>query len=836
MTPTASHPHGPRRRLLVVGNGMAGARTVEEILARGGRDQFEITMIGDEPYGNYNRIMLSHVLAGQTDLDDDELVLNPMSWYRENGVTLHAGDRATHLDRFGKVVTCESGRQVPYDLLVVATGSNTFFPNMDGLREPDGRLGRGVFGFRTLADTNGMLQMADAHDDVRAVVVGGGLLGLEAAYGLRTQGLTVTVVHSPTHLMNQQLDERGGRVLRTEIEKLGITVHTGTRTTAVLRDDHSRVTGVQFADGSVVDTDMVVVTAGIRPNTEFARAGGIVVERGIVVDDQLRCEEESSIYAVGECAQHRGEVYGLVAPVWEQAVVLAEHLTGANPHAAYQGTRTSTKLKVAGIDVAAMGVKEPEHEDDEFVQFYDPRSGIYKSIVVRDGRLAGAMLLGDVSRAATLAQAFDGTLEIPADRAALLFDLGDPQGADVAADLPDETQVCNCNGVSKGDIVACVHDGADTLAQVCARTRAGKGCGSCKGLVADIVACAAGGALAEDPAANWYVPCIPLAKPDLIAEIRRRDLRAVSQVFAELATGGREEATAKMPIASLLRTVWGPDWVDERGALFINDRVHANIQRDGTFSVVPQMKGGVTTPDQLRRIADVADKYGVPMVKVTGGQRIDLLGIRKEDLPKVWADLDMPSGYAYGKSFRTVKTCVGSDFCRFGLGDSTALGIALEERFQGLETPAKLKLAVAGCPRNCSEALCKDFGVVAVGDGRWEIYVGGAAGAHIRKGDLLATVGSGDEVLALAGRFIQHYRENAQWLERTHDFVPRIGIDRLQALLVRDEEDIVTGLDERIGTAVAGYRDPWLERTTPKSPAQFSPALPLLPLPQVPVR
>ncbi len=491
MTPTASHHHGPRRRLLVVGNGMAGARTVEEILARGGRDQFDITMIGDEPYGNYNRIMLSHVLAGEADVDDD-LVLNPMSWYRANGVTLYAGDRATRLDRFGKTVTCESGRQVPYDLLVVATGSNTFFPNMDGLREPDGRLGRGVFGFRTLADTNGMLQMADAHDDVRAVVVGGGLLGLEAAYGLRTQGLTVTVVHSPTHLMNQQLDERGGRVLRTEIERLGITVHTGTRTTAVLRDDRGAVTAVHFADGTVVDTDMVVVTAGIRPNTEFARAGGLVVERGIVVDDQMRCEEESSIYAVGECAQHRGEVYGLVAPVWEQAVVLAEHLTGTNPHAAYEGSRTGTALKVAGIDVVAMGIKGPEHEDDEFVQFYDPRSGIYKSIVVRDDRLVGAMLLGDVSRATTLTQAFDGRIEIPADRAALLFDLGDPQGADVAADLPDETQVCNCNGVSKGDIVSCVHDGAGTLAQVCARTRAGKGCGSCKSLVADIVACAAG--------------------------------------------------------------------------------------------------------------------------------------------------------------------------------------------------------------------------------------------------------------------------------------------------------------------------------------------------------
>ncbi|MBV6762457.1 nitrite reductase large subunit NirB [Rhodococcus opacus] len=823
-------------KLLVVGNGMAGARTVEEILNRGGNERFEITMIGDEPYGNYNRIMLSHVLSGEAAVDDEDLILNPMGWYKANGVKLHAGDRAVALDRFAKTVTCESGRVVDYDVLIVATGSNTFFPNMDGLREHDGRLARGVFGFRNIADTNGMLQMAQARDDVSAVVIGGGLLGLEAAYGLRTQGLSVDVVHSPGHLMNQQLDERGGSVLRAEIEKLGVGVHTSMRTIAVLRDDAGLVTGVSFVDGSTLDADMVVVTAGIRPNTELARAAGLVVERGIVVDDQMRCEDEGSVYAVGECAQHRGETYGLVAPVWEQAVILADVLTGSDPEAAYVGSRTTTQLKVAGVDVAAMGVKGPETADDEFVQYYEPRSGTYKSLVVRDGKLIGATLMGDISKAGFLTQAFDGKVPLPEERISMLFDVGAPGAATSVADLPDELQVCNCNGVSKGDLVACVHSGAKTLTDVCAQTRAGKGCGSCKGLVADIVACAAGGELEADPSADWYVPCIPMSKPELIATIRERDLRAVSRVFAELATDAKEDASAKMPLASLLRTIWGPDWVDERGALFINDRVHANIQRDGTFSVVPQMKGGVTTPDQLRRIADVADKYGVPLVKVTGGQRIDLLGIKKEDLPKVWGDLDMPSGFAYGKSMRTVKTCVGTDFCRYGLGDSTSLGIALEERFQGLETPAKLKLAVAGCPRNCSEALCKDFGVVAVGDGRWDIYIGGAAGAHIRKGDLLATVESPDAVIELGGRFIQYYRENAKWLERTYDFVPRVGLEHLQALLVRDEEDIVTGLDERIQTAVDGYRDPWTERSAPKSPAQFAPSLPLLPLPQVPVR
>ncbi|HZA08571.1 nitrite reductase large subunit NirB [Mycobacterium sp.] len=831
------------QKLVVIGNGMAGARTVEEVLqrltARGGREQFDITMIGDEPYGNYNRIMLSHVLAGQAAVDDDDLMLNPMSWYSENGVTLYAGDRAVKLDRFAKTITCEGGRGLSYDIVIIATGSNSFFPNMDGLRDPDGKLGRGVFGFRTIEDTNGMLQMARSRDGVKAVVVGGGLLGLEAAYGLRTQGVDVDVVHSPGHLMNQQLDERGGRILRAKIEALGVRVYTSKRTTIVLRgkegSDEGNVTGIGFDDGSTLPADMIVVTAGIRPNVELARSAGLVVERGIVVDDQMRCEDESSIYAVGECCQHRGETYGLVAPLWEQSAVLADVITGANRRAAYHGSRLTTKLKVAGIDVAAMGVKGPERDNDEFVQFYEPRSGVYKSVVVRDNKLIGAMLLGDVSKVGFLSQAFDDRVPLPEERISMLFDLGTPSTSTGAAELADDAQVCNCNGVTKGDILACVKGGAGTVSEVVGTTRAGKGCGSCKGLVADIVGCATGGALTEDPAANWYVPCIPMTKPELIAEICKSGLRSVSEVFAALAPNG-EDATAKMPLASLLRVVWGPDWVDEPGALFINDRVHANIQKDGTFSVVPQIKGGVTSPAQLRRIADVAEKYNIPMVKVTGGQRIDLLGVRKEDLPNVWGDLDMPSGYAYGKSFRTVKTCVGSEFCRFGLGDSTALGIAMEDRFQGLESPAKLKLAVAGCPRNCSEALCKDLGVVAIGDGRWEIYVGGAAGAHIRKGDLLATVDSHDEVLRLAGRFIQYYRENAKWLERTYAFVPRIGIEELRRLLVDESHGICTGLEERIEAAVAGYRDPWQERTAPKSRAQFAPSLPLLPLPRVPAR
>jgi nitrite reductase (NADH) large subunit len=822
-----------RQRLVVVGNGMAGARAVEEILSRGGDQLFSILIFGDEPYGNYNRILLSNVLAGSE--STHEIFLNPPEWYVENDIALKAGVRVVRIDRFAKLVYADDGTVARYDKLILATGSRSFFPPLDGMWEDDKALTRGVFGFRTLDDCIAMADHVREHR--RAVVIGGGLLGLEAARGLQTQGLQVHVVQAGEILMNQQLDDNAGRILRQQVEALGIHVHTGARTTAILREEETgKATGVAFADGSTIDCDMVVVTAGIRPNAGVGTVSGLTVERAIVVDDQMRSVDDDDIYAVGECAQHRGEVYGLVAPLWEQAVVLAEHITGTNPDAAYHGSRLATKLKVAGVAVATMGLKQPERDDDEFVQFSEPRQGVYKTAIIRDGRLVGATLLGDVSKVAFLMQAFDRGAPLPDQRVELLFDMGTPSPAVGAAELADGAQVCNCNGVSKADLVACVDAGVRTVSGVMATTRAGKGCGSCKGLVGDVVEWATGGQVEADPAADWYVPGIPLDKPQLMAAVRGQGLRSVSAVFGALAPGGAEDAASKMGLASLLKMMWNEEYVDERDARFINDRVHANIQRDGTFSVVPQMKGGVTNPAQLRRIADVAEKYDVPMVKLTGGQRIDLLGIRKEDLPKVWADLDMRSGYAYGKSFRTVKTCVGSDFCRFGLGDSTALGLAIESRFQGLESPGKMKLAVAGCPRNCSEALVKDLGVVAVDGGRWEIYVGGAAGAHVRKGDLLATVDTPEEVMTLTGRFLQYYRENAKWLERTYAFVPRIGIDRVRAIVVEDSDGIAARLDASMQASVDVYRDPWQERTEPVTPGQFRPSLPLIPLPQVPVR
>ncbi|MCX2713444.1 nitrite reductase large subunit NirB [Mycolicibacterium sp. J2] len=821
-----------KRRLVVVGNGMAGVRAIEEILARGGGESFDITVFGDEPYGNYNRILLSNVLAGSD--DSAEIYLNALDWYADNAIDLRAGVRIVRLDTYARLVHADDGTTMRYDALILATGSRSFFPPMTGLWADDKTLTDGVFGFRTLDDCMGMI--SEAANRTKAVVIGGGLLGLEAARGLQNRGLTVEVVHAGPTLMNAQLDDAAGAILRRSVEGIGITVHTDKRTTEVLLGEDGKLAGIVFSDGSTVHCDMVVIAAGIRPNVGLAQRAGLTVERAIVVDDHMRSVDDDRVYVVGECAQHRGQVYGLVAPLWEQATVLADHLTGTDTTAAYRGSRTATKLKVAGVDVASMGIKTPELPDDEFVQYSEPRHGVYKTIVIRDGKLVGATLVGDVSKVSFLTQAFDSGLPLPDERVSLMFDIGTPEVAVGVSELSDDAQVCNCNGVSKGALVACVRSGETTVSGVMAKTKAGKGCGSCKELVGQVVEWAAGGAVTEDASASWYVPGVPYDKPSLMALIRDLQLHSVSSVFAALAPDGRVDAGSKMALASLLEMMWADEFVDERDARFINDRVHANIQRDGTFSVVPQMKGGVTSSEQLRKIADVADKYAIPMIKCTGGQRIDLLGVRKEDLPAVWADLGMPSGYAYGKSFRTVKTCVGSDFCRYGLGDSTALGIALEERYQGLASPAKMKLAVTGCPRNCAEALCKDLGVVAVDGGRWEIYVGGAAGAHIRKGDLLAVVDDPATVMTLTGRFLQYYREDANWLERTYAWVPRVGIEHIRAVVVDDVHGWAEGLDARMQKSIDAYRDPWLDGQKPVSEGQFRSALPLLPLPQVPVR
>ncbi len=810
-----------RQRLVVIGNGMVGARLVEDVLARRD-DLFEIVMFGEEPYGNYNRILLSGVLAGTHAPSD--IFINPLAWYAEHGVTLHAGVRVTEVDREARVVRGEGGIAEGYDALVFATGSTPFVPPISGREDPRGGAKPGVFLFRTLDDCAAMIALAGKAQS--AAVIGGGLLGLEAARGLLNRGLEVHVVHLMAHLMEQQLDPPAGDVLRRTLEKMGVRIHLEKQTTAILGEEG--VTGLAFRDGSTLACDMVVVSAGIRPNAGLAREAGLAVERGIVVSDELCSVTDPNVFAVGECAQHRGTLYGLVAPLWEQAAVLADRLTARNPRAVYGGSRISTKLKVMGVELAVMGDAEGRHLDDEVVTYAEPARGIYHKLVVRNGRLGGAILLGDGAAAPALLQAFDRGSLLPERRMELLFPGAAGERAPSVGDLPDSAQICNCNGVSKGALLAAVKAGHCGLKSLCDATRAGTGCGSCKPQVEAILQLAAGDLVRQDPAAHYYVPGVPLTKPALIEAIRAGELRSVSAVFAALA-GGTEDPASKPGLASLLKTIWGKEYDDERDARFINDRVHANIQKDRTFSVVPRIYGGVSSAAELRRIADVAEKYSVPMVKITGGQRIDLLGIPKEQLPDVWRDLGMPSGHAYTKAFRTCKTCVGTDFCRYGVGDSTGLGIAIERRFQGIEAPHKMKLATAGCPRNCSEATTKDLGAVAIEGGKWEVYVGGAAGSRVRKGDVLCVVGSHDEVLTYMGRFMQYYREHAKYLERTYDFVERVGIEPLRRILVDDAEASCERLDREIQAAVDAYVDPWQEAEQPAHPIQFVSLLPFAP-------
>jgi len=471
---------------------MAGARSVEEILARGGGELFDIAMFGDEPFGNYNRIMLSAVLEGTADAA--AILLNPLQWYDEHGIRLHAGIRAERIFRYARTVIGSDGSQEPYDKLIIATGSHPFIPPLDGLALPDGSLKPGVFGFRTITDCQRIAQYAAGKR--RAAVIGGGLLGLECARALAKLNVEVHIVHHSAHLMNQQIDPPAGAILKSQIEKMGIQVHLGADVRAMVGSD--RVTGLVIGDGHVMDCEIAVFATGIRPNYEIARSCDLTIERAIVVDDQMRSVDDANIYAVGECIQHGGRTYGLVAPLWEQAKVLADHITGRDPKAAYHGSRIATKLKVAGVELASMGAIEPSNERDEVVQFSEPHKGTYKKVLIRDGHLLGAILLGDIGKAAYLLHAFDSNSPLPEERISLLFDIGAPPKRVTFEQIPADTQICNCNGVTMGALINCVKAGRRTAQAVMDATRAGKACGSCESMVREIVGWANGDA-AETP-------------------------------------------------------------------------------------------------------------------------------------------------------------------------------------------------------------------------------------------------------------------------------------------------------------------------------------------------
>ena len=795
------------KKLVVVGNGMAPGRVLETLF-ESSPDQFDVTIFNAEPRVNYNRIMLSPVLSGESTYED--IIIHDEAWYEANNVTLHAGEKVVSIDRENKTVRSEGGVIEGYDNLLIATGSTPFIIPVPGHDLP------GVLAYRDLDDVNKMLNAAAKGG--RAVVIGGGLLGLEAAAGLKLRGMDVTVIHLMPTLMERQLDPAAGYLLEKELSGRGIDIRTGANTKEIYGD--GKVEGVRLEDGTEIDASIVVMAVGIRPSAQLAKDAGLDVNRGILVDCQMRTSDPD-IYSVGECVEFEGNCYGLVAPLYEQARICARALTN-DAEAAFAHAETSTKLKVTGVDLFSAGDFADGEGRDEIV-FRDPAQGIYKRLVLQDNRLIGAVLYGETADGAWFFDKIKKGEEIDADeRATLIFGQNfaggsplDPMAA-VAA-LPDEAEICGCNGVSKGQILSAIDEnGLADLEGVRACTKASSSCGTCTGLVESLLAYKLGDAFVA-PAKKTVCGCTDLGHDDVRRLILSQELKSIPAVMQEL--GWKTScgcAKCRPALNYYLLASWPGEYTDDGQSRFINERVHANIQKDGTYSVVPRAWGGVTSADELRAIADVVDKFKIPTVKYTGGQRIDMLGVKKEDLPAVWADLNaagMVSGHAYGKSLRTVKTCVGSDWCRVGTQDSTGLGIKLEKLMWGSWTPHKVKLAVSGCPRNCAEATCKDIGVVCVDSG-YEIHFAGAAGMEVRATDLLTKVATEDEAIEMCTAILQLYREQGFYLERIYKWSARVGIEKVYEQIVEDVENRAALVERFRYSQAFSQNDPWEERAT----------------------
>ncbi|MDD7972586.1 nitrite reductase large subunit NirB [Roseinatronobacter alkalisoli] len=802
-----------KKRLVVIGAGMASGRVLEHLLDHDPQG-WDVTLFNAEPRGNYNRIMLSPVLSGEKTYE--EIVTHDDAWYADRGVTCRFGESIVRIDRARRIVYSNEGG-APYDKLLIATGSAPFIIPVPGKDLP------GVVTYRDLDDTNAMIA-ASANAGGKAVVIGGGLLGLEAAAGLKLRGMDVTVIHLMGHLMERQLDPAAGYLLQKDLEARGIAVHCKGATKAILGAD--RVEAVLLEDGTVYDADLVCMAVGIRPETRLATDAALEVARGVVVNDHM-VTSDPDILAVGECVEHDSQLFGLVAPLYDQAKVVANGLLGQD--AKFRPVQTATKLKVTGVDLFSAG-DFADAEGREDIVFRDPARGVYKRLVIEQDRLIGAVMYGDTGDGSWFFGLIKDGTDITDMRDTLIFGPAyqggtgaDPLAA-VAA-LPLDAEICGCNGICKGTIVTAIEGGATTLADIKAQTKASASCGTCTGLVEQVLASTLGDAF-QMPAAQPMCGCTDLTHEDVRRLIKARELKSMPAVMQELGWKTSCGCHVCRPALNFyLLADWPEDYTDDAQSRFVNERNHANIQKDGTYSVVPRMWGGMTNPRELRAIADAADKYDIPAVKVTGGQRIDLLGVQKEDLPAIWSDLNaagLVSGHAYSKGLRTVKTCVGTDFCRFGTQDSTGLGIKLEKRLWGSWTPHKVKLAVSGCPRNCAEATCKDVGIICVDSG-YEIGVGGAAGMDLKEVERLAKVATEQDAIDMTVAFVQLYREHAKYLDRPYKWLAKVGLDWVQAQIVDDAENRAA-LIERFDLSQTIYqRDPWAERATPQAHQAFGP-------------
>lgn len=813
-TPVTAAP-GAIPTIVLVGHGMVGQRFLEALAERGLTASHRVVVLCEEPRPAYDRVALTSYFSGTS---PDELSLTDMEFVREHRIELHLGDPAVTIDRAAREVTARSGLVVGYDTLVLATGSSPFVPPVPG------KDAEGCFVYRTIED----LLAIEAYARSRATtgaVVGGGLLGLEAAGALKGLGLTSHIVEFAPRLMPVQVDEGGGAALLRTIEDMGLAVHTGVGTQEILVGDDGAVTGMKLSDGSELAADLVVFSAGVRPRDQLARDCGLTVgERGgIAVDEQCRTAGDPRVFAIGECALAAdGRVYGLVAPGYEQAETAAA--TIAEDERAFTGADLSTKLKLLGVDVASFGDAHGTTEDCLDVVYSDSRAGLYKKLVIgRDGTLLGGILVGDAEAYGTL-RAFTGSVPPVAPESLVL-----PAGAGAPVQLgpsalPDEAVVCSCHNVSKGAIRGAVTEHACTsVPEVKKCTKAGTGCGSCVKVLGQIVTAEleAGGVEVD----KGLCGCFGQTREELyeiVLALRITSYRALLDRYGREDARGGDGCEVCKPavgsvIASLAPTIGADGYVldGEQAALQdTNDHFLANLQKNGSYSIVPRIPGGEITPEKLIVIGEVARDFGL-YTKITGGQRIDLFGARVEQLPLIWArlvDAGFESGHAYGKSLRTVKSCVGQTWCRYGVQDSVRMAIDLELRYRGLRSPHKLKSAVSGCARECAEAQSKDFGVIATSNG-WNLYVGGNGGATPRHADLLAQDLSDAELVRLIDRFLMFYIRTADRLERTSTWLERIpgGLGHVREVVVEDSLGICEELESLMTAHVANYRDEWAE-------------------------
>ena len=793
-----------QKTVVVIGNGMVGQRFCEKLVGYDSAKHYRIVTFCEEPRAAYDRVGLTSFFAHR---DAEQLMLTKLEWYAEHGVELHVGDRANQINRVTRTVCSDKGVEIAYDAVVLATGSYPFVPPVPGINK------QGVFVYRTIEDLEHIIQYGAKVE--RAAIIGGGLLGLEAAKAAYDLGLETHVVEFAPRLMPRQIDDAGSHILVRRIEDLGVSVHLSRATEEVL--GKGVVQGLRFDDGSELDVDMIIVSTGIRPRDDLARDCGINVGKhdgGVVVNDHLETSDPT-IYAIGEVARHDGMVYGLVAPGYEMADVVASNLTGGD--ASFTSADCSTKLKLMGVDVASFGDYEAGPERAKPLTWEDPFDGIYKKLLFsHDGTaLLGGLLIGDASEYGALYLCSKSDEPLPCKPHELI--LGKSGGASVLGGvdaMPDTAQICSCNNVTKGAIRTTICDQQlTTVSQVKEMTRAGTGCGGCMPLVTDLLN-------AEMAAAGITVPnhlCehLPYSRTEMFAMIKAKDIRTFDETIAQYGTGHGCE-TCKPAVASILAALWNDNIMlpEHQTLQDTNDRFMANMQRGGLYSVIPRVPGGEITPDKLIALGETAKEYGL-YSKITGGQRIDLFGAQMQDLPNIWEkliDAGFESGHAYGKALRTIKSCVGTTWCRYGVQDSVAFAVRLEHRYKGVRSPHKIKSAVSGCIRECAEAQGKDFGLVATENG-YNLYICGNGGTKPRHADLLAIDIDEETAIKYIDRFLMYYIMTADRLMRTSVWIEKLegGIEHLKEVIIKDKLGICVELETHMQHLVDSYKCEWAE-------------------------